>query len=113
MGKIPVRDISVDFKQIHSYKRKQIIIICAIDGICANVLKFFATGTLPVCYYVSLRLCWDEFKLRTLHVEIEVRRVSHLHDIHFQSVVSPGAELQLTHLVIKREVSYVYITTAA
>ena len=69
--------------------------------------------TLPVLRYVSLSLCWDELKLRTLHVEIEVRCVSHLHDVHFQPVVRPGAEFKFTHLVVKREVSDVDITTAA
>lgn len=76
-------------------------------------LGFRLIGTLPVLKHVSLSLCGDELKLGTLHVEIEVRRVSHLHDVHFQSVVSPGTELQFTHLVIKREVSDVDITTAA
>jgi len=69
--------------------------------------------TLPVFCHVSLSLCRDEFKLGALHVEIKVCGVSHLHNVYFQSVVSPGTELEFTHLVIKWEIRNVYIATAS
>lgn len=69
--------------------------------------------TLPVFCHVSLSFCRDEFKLGALHVEIKVCWVSHLHNVYFQPVVSPGTELEFTHLVIKWEVRNVYIATAS